>query len=177
MDNKKDMTNTLKEVSIFCDGACQVNPGLAGWGVLLVYFNGKKEYRKEIYGGFQKSTNNRMELNAVIQGLTILKERCKVVIYTDSQYITNAFNLGWLDKWQARNWHNIKNVDLWKQLLKLCANHTVKFVWVKGHNGHPEQERSDFLANQGLKANPLLIDFGYEQELAKQNAQESLLTA
>ncbi len=174
MENKQD---NLKEVSIFCDGACQFNPGVGGWGALLIYRNNTKEYRKEIYGGFQKTTNNRMELMACIRAIETLKQSCRVNLHTDSQYITNAFNLGWLDKWQARNWHNIKNVDLWKQLLKLCKQHATSFRWVKGHNGHPEQEHSDFLANEGLKANPLLVDFGYEQQLAKEKAQESLLTA
>lgn len=150
---------------------------LVGGGALLIYRAGAKEYRKETYGGFHKSTNNRQELYAVIKGFSMLKERCNVIVHTDSQYITNAFNLDRLKKWQSNLWKDVKNVDLWQQLLAASAIHSVEWTWVKGHNGHPEQERSDYLANQGLKTKDLLIDFGYEQELARQNAQQSLLTA
>lgn len=168
---------TLKKVEIFCDGAAVPNPGIGGWGVLLICSINGKEHRKEVCGGFRNTTNNRMELLSPIKGLSILKERCKVNIYSDSQYLVNAFNLGWLNKWQSKLWRDVKNVDLWQQLLVISKVHVVEWIWVKGHNGHPEQERSDYLANQGLKTKDLLIDFGYEQELARQNAQQSLLTA
>ena len=176
------MDNTsLKQVEIWADGAAIPNPGFGGFGVLLVYRLGEKEHRKEICGGFRHTTNNRMELMAVLQGLKLLKQRCKVNIHTDSQYITNAFNLGRLKKWESKLWRDVKNVDLWQQLLVVSEQHETSYIWVKGHNGHPEQERSDYLANQGVVAKNLLIDFGYEQELARhnnaQNAQESLLTA
>ncbi|MDF2567216.1 MAG: Ribonuclease [Oscillospiraceae bacterium] len=137
----------LKHVEMFTDGACSGNPGAGGWGTILRHA-GKE---KELSGGEADTTNNRMELTAVISGLSALKERCKVTIYSDSKYIIDAVNLGWAKKWQANGWmRNRKdpalNPDLWEKLLKLVDTHEIEFVWVKGHAGHPENERCDTLA-------------------------------
>jgi ribonuclease HI len=140
-------TKTHKEVEIFSDGACSGNPGPGGWGAILRY----KGHEKEISGGEPETTNNRMELLAVISALETLKEPCKVVISTDSQYIANAFNKGWLDNWQKNNWKTsakkpVKNKDLWEKLLVQANKHQLVWEWVKGHSGHPENERCDELA-------------------------------
>ncbi len=137
----------LKEVEIFTDGACKGNPGPGGWGSILRY----KSTEKEISGGEANTTNNKMELTAVIEALKLLKEPCKVTLYSDSQYVCNALKLGWAKKWQANNWMRNKkepalNPDLWKKLLSLCDVHQMEIVWVKGHAGHPENERCDRLA-------------------------------
>ena len=170
MDNTK-----LKEVEIYADGATRKNPGKSGWGAILLYYVNGKEYRREIKGGVRKSTNNRMELRAIISGLSLLKEACQVTVYTDSQYVTNPFNLGWLKKWQEKDWEDVKNLDLWQELVKLCEIHTVKFVWVKGHSGNLNQERADYLANLGLIEREPIIDLVYEQVIAQENL--SLLSA
>lgn len=137
----------MKEVEIFTDGACKGNPGPGGWGSILRY----KGTEKEISGGEANTTNNKMELTAVIEALKLLKEPCKVTLYSDSQYVCNALKLGWAKKWQANNWMRNKkepalNPDLWEALLKLCDVHQMEIVWVKGHAGHPENERCDRLA-------------------------------
>lgn len=137
----------MKEVEIFTDGACKGNPGPGGWGSILRY----KGTEKEISGGEANTTNNKMELTAVIEALRLLKEPCKVTLYSDSQYVCNALKLGWAKKWQANNWMRNKkepalNPDLWEALLKLCDVHQMEIVWVKGHAGHPENERCDRLA-------------------------------
>ncbi len=123
------MGNTsLKQVEVWADGAAIPNPGFGGFGVLLIHCVGGKEHRKEIHGGFRHTTNNRMELMAVLQGLKMLKERCKVNIHTDSQYITNAFNLGRLKKWESKLWRDVKNVDLWQQLLVVSEQHETTYT-------------------------------------------------
>jgi ribonuclease HI len=137
----------LKAVDLYTDGACSGNPGPGGWGAVLI-FKGK---RMELSGGEAMTTNNRMELTAVIQGLLKLKERCRVRIYTDSQYIVNAVNKGWVFGWQNNNWLKkdkkpALNRDLWETLLGLLAAHQSEFVWLKGHPGHAENERCDALA-------------------------------
>ncbi len=137
----------LKKVEIFTDGACKGNPGPGGWGAVLRY-NGVE---KEISGGEADTTNNRMELTAVIRALEMLKEPCEVVLCTDSQYVSNALKLGWAEKWKANNWMRNKkekalNPELWDRLLALCEIHKVEIIWVKGHAGHPENERCDRLA-------------------------------
>lgn len=137
----------LKAVDLYTDGACSGNPGPGGWGAVLI-FKGK---RMELSGGEAMTTNNRMELTAVIQGLLKLKERCRVRIYTDSQYIVNAVNKGWVFGWQNNNWLKkdkkpALNRDLWETLLGLLAAHQCEFVWLKGHAGHAENERCDALA-------------------------------
>ena len=137
----------MKKVEIFTDGACKGNPGPGGWGAILKYMS----VEKELSGGEKNTTNNRMELTAVIKALQSLKEPCEVSLYSDSQYICNAINNGWAKKWKANNWMRNKkekalNPELWEILLNLCEIHQVEFIWVKGHAGHPENERCDKLA-------------------------------
>lgn len=144
----------MKEVFLYTDGACSGNPGRGGWGAILKYGNNQKE----LSGGEQNTTNNRMELSAVIFGLKALKQPCKVTVTTDSKYVSDAISLGWAKKWKSNNWMRNKkekalNVDLWEQLLELLEQHKVDFVWVKGHNGHPENERCDALAVNFIKQN------------------------
>jgi ribonuclease HI len=137
----------MKKVEIFCDGACSGNPGPGGWGSILRYGTAEKE----LSGGEKNTTNNRMELMGVICALEILKEPCLVTVTTDSQYVCNGITKGWAIRWRSKNWmRNAKepalNADLWDRLLKLCEKHTVTFAWIKGHAGHPENERCDRLA-------------------------------
>ena len=137
----------MKHVEIFTDGACSGNPGPGGWGAILRY-NG---HEKELSGGEANTTNNRMELSAVINALAALKEPCSVTLYSDSHYVCNALKLGWAEKWKANNWMRNKkepalNPELWDKLLTLYHKHEVEIVWVKGHAGHPENERCDRLA-------------------------------
>lgn len=137
----------MKHVDIYTDGACRGNPGKGGWGAILVY--GGRE--KELSGGDGMTTNNRMELSAVIAALSALKESCSVTLTTDSQYVVNAIEKGWLDSWRKNNWRKsdksaVLNVDLWQRLSELLEKHSVEFVWVRGHNGHPYNERCDALA-------------------------------
>ena len=142
----------MKKVEIFTDGACSGNPGPGGWGTILRY-NGVE---KELSGGEANTTNNRMELTAVISGLKALKEPCEVTLYSDSQYVCNALKLGWAKKWQSQGWMRNKKepaliLELWEELLRLCDVHQVEVVWVKGHAGHPENERCDRLAVEQSK--------------------------
>lgn len=136
----------MKQVEIYTDGACRGNPGKGGWGVVLVY--GK--YERELSGGERETTNNRMELMAAISGLEALKERCSVTLYSDSKYLVDAFDKGWVDSWERAGWKRgrdeLKNPDLWQRLTRLVKEHEVSFVWVKGHNGHDYNERCDALA-------------------------------
>ena len=137
----------MKKVELYTDGACRGNPGPGGWGCILVY--GK--YRRELSGGEESTTNNRMELTAAIEGLSALKEPCEVTLTSDSRYLVDAVTLGWLDEWRARNWRlkskgTVKNPELWEKLAALLEVHKVTFAWVKGHDGHPENERCDELA-------------------------------
>ena len=137
----------MKKIEMFTDGACSGNPGPGGWGTILRY--GKTE--KELCGGEADTTNNRMELTAVIEGLSALKEPCEVELYTDSKYVCEAINQKWVYSWQKNGWRKADkkpalNVDLWEKLLPLLEIHDVTFVWVKGHAGHPENERCDKLA-------------------------------
>lgn len=141
------MINKLKVVELFTDGACSGNPGPGGYGVILKY----KGNVKELSGKEAQTTNNRMELTAVIVGLSALKEPCCVKIYSDSKYVVDAMTKGWAKKWKSNGWIKSNkepalNVDLWEQLLKLCKIHKVEFNWVKGHAGHAENERCDRLA-------------------------------
>ena len=142
-----------KQVSIVTDGACSGNPGPGGWGAVLRY--GKTE--KEISGGEVSTTNNRMELTAMIQALLCLKEPCEVTLTTDSRYAADGINLGWARSWRKNGWRKADkkpalNPDLWEQLLNLLDKHTVTIVWVKGHAGHPENERCDKLATAAIEA-------------------------
>ena len=137
----------MKHVEIFTDGACSGNPGKGGWGAVL-RFNGAE---KELCGGERETTNNRMELTAVIEALSALKEPCAVTLTSDSKYVIDAVTKGWVYGWQRNAWRKADkkpalNVDLWQRLLPLLQLHQVTFVWVKGHDGHPENERCDRLA-------------------------------
>lgn len=136
----------MKKVIIYTDGACSGNPGPGGWGAILRY----GEHRKELSGGNPKTTNNRMELTGVISALEALNEPCEVALYTDSQYVVNAVNKGWLKSWQAKNWKKkdgpVKNPELWKQLLTQLERHQVTFIWVKGHAENEFNNRCDQLA-------------------------------
>ena len=143
----------MKIVEIYTDGACSGNPGMGGWGAILVY-NGRE---KEICGSEAQTTNNRMELTAVIEALKALKEPCSVTLTTDSKYVCDAINQEWVYNWKRNGWRKADkkpalNVDLWEELLALLEKHSVKFVWVKGHNGNAYNERCDKLAvNEYLK--------------------------
>lgn len=137
----------MKKVEIYTDGACSGNPGKGGWAAVLVY----KGKEKEISGGSGDTTNNRMELTAVIEALKQLREPCSVELTTDSKYVCDAVNKGWLYSWKKNGWKKSDrkpalNVDLWEELLPLLEKHNVNFNWVKGHNGHPYNERCDRLA-------------------------------
>ena len=137
-------------VEIYADGACKGNPGPGGWGVLLRV--GRVE--KELFGGEAATTNNRMELTAVIRALESLKRRCKVRLYTDSQYVQKGIS-SWIHDWKRRGWRTadkkpVKNVDLWQRLDALANEHDVEWHWIKGHAGHPENERADALANRAI---------------------------
>ena len=152
-------------VKIYTDGAARGNPeGPGGYGTVLQYIDSKGElHEREYSAGYKKTTNNRMELMAVITGLEALTRPCEVEVISDSKYVTDAFNQHWVDGWLKRNWKGssnnpVKNVDLWKRLLKAKAPHQVKFTWVKGHAGHPENERCDKLATTAADGNSLLDD-------------------
>ena len=137
----------MKHVEIYTDGACSGNPGPGGYGAILVY-NGKE---KELSGGEKQTTNNRMELLAVITALEALKEPCTVTLTTDSKYVSDGITQGWAESWQARGWRKsdgkpAMNPELWERLLSLLKIHSVEFVWVKGHAGHDYNERCDTLA-------------------------------
>lgn len=137
----------MKHVDIYTDGACRGNPGKGGWGAVLV-FDG---HEKEMSGGERLTTNNRMELTSAIAALSALKYPCEVTLTSDSKYLTDAINRGWLTSWQAKGWRKadkseVLNVDLWQQLVPLLKTHKVTFIWVKGHAGHPYNERCDALA-------------------------------
>ena len=142
----------MKNVEIFTDGACSGNPGPGGWGAILRY-NG---HEKELSGGEKNTTNNRMELTAVIKALGSLKEPCKVTLTTDSKYVSDAVNQGWVLSWQKNGWRKADkkpalNTDLWQKLLELLEIHDVKIVWVKDHANHPKNERCDALAVEYYK--------------------------
>ena len=141
---------TYKTVSIFTDGACKGNPGPGGWGVILEY----GDYRKEFFGGEERTTNNRMELRAAIEGLSVLRSRCLVNLYTDSVYVKDGITK-WIDNWKANGWKTaskkpVSNQDLWQQLDAISNGHDVRWNWIKGHSGHPGNERADELANKGV---------------------------
>lgn len=155
-----------KQVEIFTDGACRRNPGPGGYGVVLLH----ESRRRELSGGFRLTTNNRMEILAAIVGLEALKEPCRVRLYSDSQYLVNAIEKGWAARWRAAGWkrnsrEKAVNPDLWERLLELCRVHQVDFLWVRGHAGHPENERCDQLATAAADAPDLGVDDGYERSL------------
>jgi len=141
----------MRKVTIYTDGACSGNPGPGGYGTVLIH----GEYRKELSGGEAQTTNNRMEIMAVIIGLEALKQPCEVALYSDSRYVVDAIEKGWVTRWKQNNWMRNKkeaalNVDLWERMLPLLDVHKVAFHWVKGHAGHPENERCDELARAAI---------------------------
>ena len=154
-------------VKIYTDGAARGNPdGPGGYGTVLEYVDTKGQlHKKELSQGYVKTTNNRMELMAVIAGLEALNRSCEVEVYSDSQYVVNAFNQHWVDGWIRKGWKRgknepVKNVDLWKRLLEAKQKHSVTFHWVKGHDGHPQNERCDELATTAADGTNLIIDEG-----------------
>jgi len=164
------MNKNLKKVEIFTDGGSLGNPGPGGFGVIIVY----KDKRKEISGGFNLTTNNRMELTAAITGLSALKEKCDVTLYTDSKYVVDGIMKGWAKSWRAKGWMRNKkekavNPDLWQKLLELVEFHNVEFKWIKGHAGHPENELCDKLSKKSAVEINLPCDEGY-----KNNGSEEL---
>jgi len=143
----------MDQVIIYTDGACSKNPGLGGWGCVLIYGS----HRKEASGNELHTTNNRMELTAAIEALRLLKRSCRVDLYSDSAYLCNAFEKGWLDQWRCNGWktanhHEVENKDLWEQLDALCVTHVVRFHKVKGHSDNAENNRCDKLAREAIKA-------------------------
>ena len=142
----------MKNVTIYTDGACSGNPGPGGWGALLMYGSSTRE----ISGYSPATTNNRMELSAAIEALEVLREPCKVDVYSDSSYLVNAVNNGWLERWTRNNWQtaakkSVENIDLWQKILKLLKLHKVHFHKVKGHSDNPYNNRCDILAREAIK--------------------------
>lgn len=159
------MNDNIPQVEIFTDGACSGNPGPGGYGAILRH-GGRT---KEISGGYRHTTNNRMELTAVIRSLQTLKKPCRITLYSDSKYIVDAMNLGWVNKWMRAGWVKtdrapVKNVDLWKKLIDLLKIHTVTWVWVKGHSDNELNSRCDELAVCAYKEDNLEPDLQYEEE-------------
>lgn len=153
------------EVCIYTDGAARGNPdGPGGYGAIVVYVDSKGvEHQREYSAGYTKTTNNRMELMAAIAGLEALTKPCTINLYSDSQYLVRAFNEHWLEGWISKGWKRgknepVKNIDLWKRLLKAMEPHTVTYQWVKGHNGHPMNERCDVLATTAADGTDLSED-------------------
>ncbi len=154
-------------VKIFTDGSARGNPdGPGGYGAVLQYVDKTGMlHEKELSQGYVKTTNNRMELMAAIAGLEALNRPCEVELYSDSKYLTDAFNQGWIDSWIENDWKRkatgrVKNVDLWKRLLKAMDRHKIRFIWVKGHDGHPENERCDKMAVKAAMSANLIEDEG-----------------
>ena len=154
-------------VKIYTDGAARGNPdGPGGYGTVLEYVDTNGQlHKKELSQGYEKTTNNRMELMAVIAGLEALNRSCEVEVYSDSQYVVNAFNQHWVDGWIKKGWKRgknepVKNVDLWKRLLEAKQKHSVTFHWVNGHDGHPQNERCDELATTAADGTNLIVDEG-----------------
>ena len=150
-----------KQITIYTDGACLGNPGPGGYGAVLI----SGTHRKEISGGFKLTTNNRMELMAVIAGLEALRGECDVTLYTDSQYVVNAVQQGWAKRWRANGWMRTKkdralNADLWEKLLALCTVLNPTFIWIRGHAGNPENERCDQLSKAAAMGSGLREDEG-----------------
>lgn len=153
------------EVKIYTDGAARGNPdGPGGYGAVLTYQDAKGTlYQKELSAGYVKTTNNRMELMGVIRSLQQLTKPCRVEIHSDSKYVVDAFNQKWIEAWQKKGWKKsdgkpVKNMELWKELLEAMKDHEVKFIWVKGHDGHEMNERCDYLATSAADGENLLED-------------------
>ncbi len=161
-----------KHITIYTDGSSLGNPGPGGYGAVLLY----QGHRKELSGGFRRTTNNRMELLAAIEGLRALQEPCRVTLYTDSNYLVNGITKGWARRWRSKGWMRNKreralNADLWAELLELCETHNVAFVWVKAHAGNEENERCDTLAKEAAQAADLAADVNYEQDTMHPRSQ------
>jgi ribonuclease HI len=157
-------TPDLPSVTIYTDGGALGNPGPGGYGVVLLH----NRHRKELTGGFRRTTNNRMELMAVISGLETLRARCRVEVYSDSRYLVDAMEQGWARRWRSNGWRRNKrdaalNPDLWQRLLDLCDNHAVTFHWVRGHAGDRENERCDQLTQEAMRQRDLPPDTVYEE--------------
>jgi ribonuclease HI len=153
----------MKTVDIYTDGACSGNPGRGGYGVVMLYGSA----RKELSEGFERTTNNRMEVLAVIKGLSALKESCNVNLYSDSRYVVDAIEKGWLKSWKKNGWKKsnkdkVLNVDLWMRLEEQLERHNVKFIWVKGHAANKENERCDLLAREAAAKEHLSTDDEYD---------------
>lgn len=155
------------KVTIYTDGSARGNPdGPGGYGTVLQYVDSRgRLHEREYSAGYKKTTNNRMELMAAIAGLEALTKPCEVELVSDSKYLTDAFNRNWMEGWLKKNWKTaggsaVKNVDLWKRLLRAMEPHRVNFIWVKGHDGHPENERCDSLATSAADGEDLLDDTG-----------------
>ena len=152
------------KVDIYTDGSSRGNPGPGGYGTVLKYIDNRGQlHERELSAGYKNTTNNRMELMAAIAGLEALIRPCEVTLYSDSKYLTDAFKQNWIKGWQKRGWKKsdgsaVKNIDLWKRLLAASDAHDVTYVWVKGHAGHPENERCDRLATSAADGNALLDD-------------------
>lgn len=157
--------NDKPAISLYTDGAASGNPGPGGYGIVLRC--GKLE--KELSGGFKLTTNNRMELLAVIEGLKAIKwDNAEVHVWSDSSYVVKAINEGWLSNWECKGFKKVKNVDLWQEFIPLFKKHRVTFHWIKGHNGHPENERCDKLAVAAYLQQDLPEDSGYLEATAKE---------
>lgn len=159
-------------VKIYTDGAARGNPdGPGGYGTILHYTDSKGVLHERTFSqGYKRTTNNRMELMAAIVGLEALTKPCQVELYSDSRYLTDAFNQKWIDSWMKKGWKRgknqpVKNEELWKRLLKAMEGHTVTYIWVKGHDGHPENERCDQLATGAADGGDLIVDEGMGQEI------------
>ena len=151
----------MKQINIYTDGSSRGNPGPGGYGIVMQDVETK--YIKEFSQGYRLTTNNRMELLAVIVALKKLKNNgCQVIVYTDSKYVSEAVEKKWVFKWELNNFKKKKNSDLWKEFLNIYKNHIIKFIWIKGHNNHPQNERCDYLAVEASKGVRLLRDEGYE---------------
>ena len=161
----------MKEIKLYTDGACSGNPGKGGTGAILLF--GK--HRKELSTGYQKTTNNRMEMLAIIEGIQGLKEPCAITVFSDSKYVVESMNKGWVLRWKAMHWKKKKNKDLWLVLLELCEKHKVTFQWVKGHADNPLNNRCDELAVAACRRKKLLRDEGYERVIAEQTVQGDFL--
>ena len=152
-----------KEIHVYTDGSSRGNPGPGGYGIVMEQKG--SNYFKEFSEGFRKTTNNRMELLAVVEALKkIKKDNQKIIVYTDSKYVVNSVEKKWVFAWQKNNFKKKKNIDLWLEFLKEYKKHSVKLKWIKGHNDHPQNERCDSLAVEASKKETLLIDRGYEQQ-------------
>jgi ribonuclease HI len=157
----------MPDITIYTDGAASGNPGPGGYGIILKSGN----HYKEISQGFRRTTNNRMELLAVIVALEAIRiKNSQITIYTDSRYVCDAVEKGWLKEWEKKRFKKKKNIDLWQRFLEVSRKHVVQFVWIKGHSNIPENERCDFLAVQASQHKDLLVDEGYEKE----NEQEAI---